>query len=94
MSILRGIDDSDDARSGPITRAGAGQEELRPTTRSGRVASGSLACGCCDAPVALAAPAALTDALTCPYCAHRGPVRDFLSLADPTRPARVVVRVR
>jgi hypothetical protein len=94
VSILRGIDDSDDARSGPITRAGAGQEELRPTTRSGRVASGSLACGCCDAPVALAAPAALTDALTCPYCAHQAPVRDFLSLADPTRPARVVVRVR
>jgi DNA-directed RNA polymerase subunit RPC12/RpoP len=58
------------------------------------VAAGSLACGRCDAPVALAGPAVLTDALTCPYCAHRAPVRDFLSLTDPTRPARVVVRVR
>ena len=94
MSILRGIDDPDDARSGPISQTGAGQEELRTTTRTGRVASGSLACGRCDAPVALAGPAALTDALTCPYCSHQAPVRDFLSLADPTRPARVVVRVR
>ena len=95
MSILRGIDDSEDARSGPITRAGAGQEELRTTTRSRRVAAGSLACCRCDAPVALTAgPVALTDALTCPFCAHSAPVRDFLSLTDPTRPARVVVRVR
>jgi hypothetical protein len=84
VSILRGIDDSEDARSGPIIRAGAGQEELRTTTRTRRVAAGSLACGRCDAPVAL----------TCPFCAHAAPVRDFLSLADPTRPARVVVRVR
>ena len=95
MGILRGIDDSEDARSGPITRAGAGQEELRTTTRSRRVAAGSLACGRCDAPVALTTgPVGLTDPLTCPFCAHSAPVRDFLSLADPTRPARVVVRVR
>ena len=95
VSILRGIDDSEDARSGPITRAGAGQEEVRTTTRSRRVAAGSLACCRCDAPVALTAgPVAMTDALTCPFCAHSAPVRDFLSLADPTRPARVVVRVR
>jgi hypothetical protein len=95
VSILRGIDDSDDPRSGPVTRAGAAQEELRIATRSTRVAAGSLSCGRCDAPVALTAGAvALTDALHCPFCAHRAPVRDFLSLADPTRPARVVVRVR
>jgi hypothetical protein len=95
MGILRGIDDSEDARSGPVTQAGTGQEELRTTTRSRRVASGSLACGRCDAPVALTAgPVALTDPLTCPFCAHTAPTRDFLSLADPSRPARVVVRVR
>jgi hypothetical protein len=95
VSILRGIDDSEDARSGPVNRAGAAQEELRPTTRSRRVAAGSLACRRCDAPVALAGgPVAVTDALCCPFCAHEAPVRDFLSLADPTRPARVVVRVR
>jgi hypothetical protein len=95
VSILRGIDDSDDARSGPVMRAGAAQEELRIATRSTRVAAGSLACGRCDAPVAVTAgPMALIDALTCPFCAHEAPVRDFLSLADPTRPARVVVRVR
>jgi hypothetical protein len=29
----------------------------------------------------------------CPFCEHRAPVRDFLSLATPTRPARVVVRI-
>ena len=95
MGILRGIDDSEDARSGPVNRAGAAQEELRTTTRSGRVAAGSLSCRRCDAPVALTGgPAALTDRLSCPFCAHEAPVRDFLSLADPTRPARVVVRVR
>ena len=31
--------------------------------------------------------------LTCPFCQNSGPMRDFLSLALPTRPARVVVRV-
>jgi hypothetical protein len=34
-----------------------------------------------------------SDALGCPVCSHAGAVRDFLSLADPTRPARVDVRV-
>jgi hypothetical protein len=34
-----------------------------------------------------------TDPLICPFCGHRATVRDFLSLAVPTRPARVEVRV-
>jgi hypothetical protein len=34
-----------------------------------------------------------TDPLTCPFCGHGATVRDFLSLAAPTRPARVEVRV-
>jgi hypothetical protein len=33
------------------------------------------------------------DALACPFCAHGGAVRDFLSLSAPQRPARVEVRV-
>lgn len=67
-------------------------EERR--TRSGRLATGTLACPTCDAPVALAgAFAGPSDPLGCPYCDHAGSVRDFLSLVAPSRPARVVVRV-
>jgi hypothetical protein len=36
----------------------------------------------------------LPDPIACGFCRHAGAVRDFLSLAEPTRPARVVVRVR
>jgi len=62
--------------------------------RTGHVCTGTLACRRCDAPVAAGADGlALTDQLLCPFCNHRGPVRDFLSLAAPTRPARVVVRL-
>ncbi len=62
--------------------------------RSGHLATGTLACPLCDAPVALAgAFAGPTDPLGCPYCDHSGAVRDFLSLAAPSRPARVAVRV-
>lgn len=72
----------------------AGVHELRRATRTGHLASGTLACPACDAPVA-PGPAALTptDGIGCPVCAHEGVVRDFLSLAEPTRPARVNVRV-
>lgn len=58
-----------------------------------RIAGGTLACPRCDAPVALAGVVAPADALACPFCAHDGRVRDFLSLAAPSRPARVEVRV-
>jgi hypothetical protein len=62
--------------------------------RSGHLATGTLACPLCDAPVALATRiAGPADPLGCPYCDHAGAVRDFLSLADPSRPARVAVRV-
>jgi hypothetical protein len=67
-------------------------EERR--SRSDELATGTLACPHCDAPVALpygsAGPA---DPLTCPYCDHAAAVRDFLSLGSPSRPARVVVRL-
>jgi DNA-directed RNA polymerase subunit RPC12/RpoP len=69
-------------------------EQKRPAVRSSRLAAGTLACGQCDAPIAIGPePVSVVDQLVCPYCRHRGLVRDFLSLALPTRPARVVVRV-
>ena len=69
-------------------------EQKRRSVRSGQLAAGTLACDRCDAPIAIGpGPVSIADQLTCPYCRRRGPVRDFLSLALPTRPAHVVVRV-
>ena len=69
--------------------------EIRPARRPGVLAEGTLACPGCDAPVAPPdGRAALHAAVACPYCARTGIVRDFLSLAAPTRPARVLVTVR
>lgn len=67
--------------------------EQRPETAR-PVATGSLACPHCDAPVLLPGPSSLSDALACGFCGRDGVVRDFLSLAQPTRPARVVIRAR
>jgi DNA-directed RNA polymerase subunit RPC12/RpoP len=76
------------ARARPVV------EEQRLGRRTNVLGSGTLACRRCDAPVAPSAQALhLNDAIACPYCAHSGVVRDFLSLAAPTRPARVLVRV-
>jgi len=70
-------------------------EEERRLGRSSRLASGTLACPACDAPVAPGPiPLAVAHAIGCPYCRHVAPVRDFLSLASPSRPARVAVVVR
>jgi hypothetical protein len=92
VSISRGIE-SDPGRPEPAARAPGIQEERR-TVRSSRLGSGTLACPACDAPVALTeGPVSPGDPLDCPVCAHAAPVRDFLSLALPTRPARVDVRV-
>jgi hypothetical protein len=81
--------------SGTEPGAVAGHEQLRRSVRSTQLAAGTLACPRCDAPVAIAkrvlTPA---DGLTCPYCSHGGPLREFLSLVPPTRPTRVIVRVR
>src|SRR3954454_19014940 len=65
----------------------------RRTAAATRLAGGTPACPRCDAPVALAGPVAPADPLRCPYGAHTAAVRDFLSLAAPSRPARVEVRV-
>jgi hypothetical protein len=86
---------------GPFSGGGTGygrpasaHEEIRPAKRSAVVATGTLACRGCDAPVSIGSSArSLTEELTCPYCGEAGPLRDFLSLALPTRPARVVIRL-
>jgi hypothetical protein len=91
VSLERGFDPGP-VRPDPVGRL-SGTEEERRVTRTRRLATGTLACPRCDAPVALAAPLAPADPLGCPFCLHAGAVRDFLSLAAPTRPARVAVRV-
>lgn len=80
--------------AGPVDRSREMQVQERRSVRSGHVCSGTLACPRCDAPVAAGEGGlALTAELHCPFCRHRARVRDFLSLAVPTRPARVTVRV-
>jgi hypothetical protein len=75
-------------------RAAVGHEERRRTIRSDRLGVGTLACNRCDAPIAIGSePLSLTTPLTCPFCGTPGRLRDFLSMAAPTRPARVVVRI-
>jgi hypothetical protein len=70
-----------------------GWEEERRSVRAGRLAAGTLACPACDAPVAPHRALTPSEPLVCPLCDHGGMVREFLSLAVPARPARVVVRV-
>ena len=93
MSFQRDFDGSEPARPEPVTRlAGAKADSL--VARTGHLASGTLACPRCDAPVALGAGhASPADPLGCPFCDHTATVREFLSLTSPTRPARVAVRV-
>jgi hypothetical protein len=89
MAFQGGIDGE------PVRRVGdlAAELERRKATQ-GHLGAGTLACPRCDAPVALGAGwVAPADPLACPYCGHAAAVRDFLSLGQPTRPARVVVRV-
>jgi hypothetical protein len=93
MAFQRGIDGPEPLRPEPVARLAGAQEERRDA-RTWRLAEGTLACPACDAPVALTAgPVAPAAPLACPVCAHGGAVRDFLSLAPPTRPARVQVRL-
>src|SRR3712207_2276863 len=87
MAIHRGSEGAE-----PIGSLG-GAHELRHVHRTTELATGSLACPRCDAPVAPGGRTTPAAPLACPYCAHTGFVRDFLSLSQPTRPARVVVRV-
>lgn len=68
-------------------------EERRPG-RTSTLATGTLACPDCDAPIMPQGVLTPADPLDCPYCLRHGAVRDFLSLAVPARAARVVVRIR
>ena len=94
MALHREIEGPQPDPAQPVERL-AGHHELRRTGTSWHLATGTLACPACDAPVALGeevlAPSAV---LGCPYCAHTGALREFLSLAAPTRPARVAVSLR
>jgi hypothetical protein len=93
VTLFRGLGPTPDDSA--LTRRGVSvHEEKRQTIRSTLLGVGTLACGRCDAPIAIGdRPLSLTDELTCPFCQRRGPARDFLSLARPTRPARVFVRM-
>jgi hypothetical protein len=80
-------------RPEPIERLGGRFERRRAESR--QLATGTLACPGCDVPV-LPGPSGLSpsDQLECGFCGATGAVHEFLSLAPPTRPTRVVVRVR
>jgi uncharacterized Zn-finger protein len=90
MGLHRGIDGSEPVRSGPV-----GHVDVDPrVARVGTLGSGTVACPACDAPVAIGpVPMRPHQPLSCPYCGRRGALREFLSLAAPTRPARVEVRL-
>ena len=92
MALHRRFDGSEPVRPEPVELAGAREE--RRDARSWRLVTGTLACPACDAPVAPPG-GRLTPAATlgCPYCDHTAAAREFLSLAAPSRPARVDVRV-
>jgi len=94
VSFQRGLDGSDPVRAQP-NAARAGAHEDRHGSRGWRLGAGTLACPCCDAPVSLGARVVSpSDGLDCPFCRHSAAVRDFLSLAAPSRPARVHVRLK
>jgi hypothetical protein len=87
-------DGAEPVRAADPLRGTTETHDYRRRLNAGRLGSGTLACPRCDSPVALVdGPAAVGDPLGCPYCHHTGSVRDFLSLAAPSRPARVEVRV-
>ena len=93
MALHRGIDGSEPLRPDAAAQPVEVQEDRRRAD-SWRLATGTLACPLCDAPVALAAQRLTpVDRLACPYCGHGAALRDFLSLSTPARPARVEVRV-
>lgn len=78
----------------PVGRSGRLHEERR-IALSTKLADGTLACPSCDAPVApLQRPMSPAEPLGCGFCLHEGALRDFLSLAEPTRPTRVTIHVR
>jgi hypothetical protein len=95
VAFLSGGDWTGGGSSESSSRAEQVLQRRRRANRNGVIASGTIACPRCDAPVAIGPDeVTVTEVLTCPFCAQHGPVREFLSLAVPTRPTRVQVRLR
>lgn len=93
MTFHRAVDGPEPLRAQPVSGV-AGAHEERRSSRPWRLGPATLACPRCDAPVVLGGRAVpVTDALCCPFCDHSAALRDFLSLAQPARPARVAIRV-
>ena len=94
VGLHREIEGGHGLRPQPVERR-TGRHESQRAVSSSRLATGTLACPACDARV-LPGPGAMSpaDPISCGFCRHVAAVRDFLSLAEPTRPARVAVRVR
>jgi hypothetical protein len=94
MALHHEIEGGQPSRAQPVERV-AGRHLPRRAETTWQLATGTLACPCCDAPV-LPGPGAMSppDLTSCGFCRHAGALRDFLSLGEPTRPTRVVVRVR
>ena len=76
-----------------LDRAADGHHEFRPERREGVMGTATVACPECDAPVVPPHRMLITERLQCPFCGHSAVVRDFLSLDQPARAARVTVRV-
>jgi hypothetical protein len=93
VALQRDFDGAEPIRPEPVGRLDGHQHRHRAHAEW-QLATGTLACPACDAPV-LPAPGASSpaDPIACGFCGEGGAVRDFLSLAEPTRPARVVVRI-
>ena len=93
MALHREIEGAQSAGAQPVERRG-GRHEWRRAGTSRQMATGTLACPECDAPVLPSPePMSMPDPISCGFCRHAGAVRDFLSLAEPTRPTHVVVRI-
>ncbi len=68
-----------------------GAEQKRFGERHWRVANGTFACPACEVPVALGGSLSLGVILRCPFCDRAAPAREYLTLTDSPRPARVEV---
>lgn len=81
--------------SDPLGGERGGPTHVEQRLRSKIVAAATLACPQCDAPVAPGErPLTPAEPIQCPWCGEAGRVRDFLSLAKPTRAAHVEIRIR
>jgi hypothetical protein len=94
VALHRDIDGAEPLQPQAVERL-SGRHEHRRSESTWQLATGTLACPACDAPV-LPSPGGMSprDHISCGFCRNVGAVSDFLSLAEPTRPTRVAVRLR